>query len=41
MIIVAKKKDLIEDKIEKLDALPSSVFSQVETQQAINTAIMQ
>ena len=39
---VAKEvgKSLIEDvKIEKLDALPSSVFSQVETQQAINTAI--
>lgn len=39
---VAKEegKSLIEDtKIAKLDSLPSSVFSQVETQQAINTAI--
>lgn len=39
---VAKEegKSLIEDaKIEKLDALPSSVFSKAETQQAINTAI--
>ena len=39
---VAKEegKSLIEDtKIAKLDSLPSSVYSQVETQQAINTAI--
>lgn len=39
---VAKEagKSLIEDtKIAKLDSLPSSVFSQAETQQAINTAI--
>ncbi|MFV0501284.1 MAG: Ig-like domain-containing protein [Bacteroidales bacterium] len=39
---VAKEegKSLIEDaKIAKLDSLPSSVYSQAETQQAINTAI--
>lgn len=39
---VAKEegKSLIEDaKIAKLDSLPSSVYSQAETQQAINTVI--